>query len=155
MLRTAPRASSLPRCVAGEPISAAEALQYDLVNHVVPAAEFDARSTGCWPVDKSPTAIRRGKYAPRAMQDMTFEQALGCAEAQIGSISRTEDRADRAQRMSPAGLDQALTRRAPPLHPPRDRAGFPLSKVDAASFQSIVAYRLSIKKIDDECPVSP
>lgn len=91
-----PRTKFAEMCITGEPITAAEALQYHLVNYVVPAAELDTKVD--WLLgriaDKSPTAIRRGKYALRAMQDMTFEQALGYAEVQIGSLIHTEDAAE-------------------------------------------------------------
>jgi enoyl-CoA hydratase/carnithine racemase len=88
-----PRRKFAEMCITGEPITAAEALEYDLVNYVVPAAELDAKVDWLLArvVDKSPTAIRRGKYALRAMQDMTFEQALSYAEVQIGSMVHTED----------------------------------------------------------------
>jgi methylglutaconyl-CoA hydratase len=60
---------------------------------VVPAAELDARID--WLVarlqDQSPTAIRRGKYAMRAMAAMTFEQSLAYAESQIALQVMTED----------------------------------------------------------------
>src|SRR6185312_2186923 len=49
--------------LTGEPIDAAEALALGLVNYVVPAADLDAKLD--WLLnrllDKSPTAIRRGK----------------------------------------------------------------------------------------------
>jgi enoyl-CoA hydratase/carnithine racemase len=88
-----PRAKFSEMCITGEPITANEALQYNLVNYVVPAAELDSKVDWLLSriVDKSPTAIRRGKYALRAMQDMTFEQAIGYAEVQISSIIQTQD----------------------------------------------------------------
>jgi enoyl-CoA hydratase/carnithine racemase len=88
-----PRTKFSEMCITGEPITAAEALQYHLVNYVVPVAELDSKVDWLLAriVDKSPTAIRRGKYALRAMQDMTFEQSIGYAEVQIGSIIHTED----------------------------------------------------------------
>ncbi len=71
----------------------ASALAAGLVNHVVPTAELDAKTE--WLVGKiaacSPTAIRRGKYAIRAMSGMGFEEALAYAEAQIAVMPQTED----------------------------------------------------------------
>jgi enoyl-CoA hydratase/carnithine racemase len=65
-------------CVTGEPFDARSALAHGLVNYVVPAEELDARTD--WLLgrltDKSPTAIRRGKYAMRAMGAMSFEQGI-------------------------------------------------------------------------------
>jgi len=80
-------------CLTGEPATAAEALAMGLVNYVVPRAQLDdklqwllARLT-----DKSPTAIRRGKNALRAIADMSFEQSISFTEAQLGTVVLTED----------------------------------------------------------------
>ncbi|MDA7415999.1 enoyl-CoA hydratase/isomerase family protein [Xenophilus arseniciresistens] len=79
--------------LTGEPFDAAAALAQGLVNHVVPAAELDAKVD--WLIarltDKSPTAIRRGKYAMRAIEAMSFEQAIAYTESQIGLLALTED----------------------------------------------------------------
>jgi methylglutaconyl-CoA hydratase len=79
--------------ISGEPFPAQEALQAGLLNHVVPAAELDARVD--WLLaritDKSPTAIRRGKYAMRAMDAMSFDQAIAYTEGQIALLAMTED----------------------------------------------------------------
>jgi enoyl-CoA hydratase/carnithine racemase len=83
-------------CFTGEPISADEARAAGLVNYVVEPEELDAKVD--WLVarmlDKSPTAIRRGKYALRASQDMGWEQALAYMENQIMSLALTEDAAE-------------------------------------------------------------
>lgn len=80
-------------CITGEPISAAEALEIGLINYVTPIAELDARVDWLLGriVDKSPTAIRRGKYALRATRDMTVEQAITFMENQIGTMALTQD----------------------------------------------------------------
>jgi len=79
--------------LTGEPFPAGEARQAGLVNHVVPASELDARTE--WLVgrlvDKSPTAIRRGKYAMRAISAMSFDQAIAYTESQIALMPMTED----------------------------------------------------------------
>lgn len=79
--------------LSGEPFDAHQALAAGLVNHVVSAAELDAKTD--WLVgrlaDKSPTAIRRGKYALRAIEDMGFEQSLAYTESQIALLAQTED----------------------------------------------------------------
>jgi enoyl-CoA hydratase/carnithine racemase len=79
--------------LSGEPFSAQEALNAGLVNHVVPASELDQKAQWLIDrlVDKSPTAIRRGKYAMRAVADMGFEQALAHTESQIALLTQTED----------------------------------------------------------------
>jgi enoyl-CoA hydratase/carnithine racemase len=80
-------------CLSGEPFDADTALRHGLLNHVVPAAELDAKTA--WLIDrmtnKSPTAIRRGKYAMRAMSAMSFEQGIAYTESQIGLLALTED----------------------------------------------------------------
>jgi enoyl-CoA hydratase/carnithine racemase len=80
-------------CLAGEPFDAQAARAAGLLNHVVPAAELDARTQ--WLIgrlaDKSPTAIRRGKYALRAVAAMSFDESLAFAEGQIALMTMTED----------------------------------------------------------------
>ena len=77
-------------------ISAHEALDIGLLNYVVPVGELDAKTD--WLLariaDKSPTAIRRGKYALRRMESMHADEALAFMEAQIGILSLTEDAAE-------------------------------------------------------------
>lgn len=79
--------------LTGEPFGAAEALDAGLVNHVVPLSELDAKTDWLLArlVDKSPTAIRRGKYAMRAMEAMSFDQAIAYTESQIALLALTED----------------------------------------------------------------
>jgi len=88
--------ADLVRAVARSTVpsfDARAALAAGLVNHVVPVAELDAKVEGL--VSKlaasAPTAIRRGKYAIRAMAGMGFEEALAYAEAQIAVMPQTED----------------------------------------------------------------
>jgi len=80
-------------CFTGEPFTAIEAKDAGLLNHVVPAAELDARVE--WLVgrliDKSPTAIRRGKYAMRALASMSFDQGIAYTESQIALLAMTQD----------------------------------------------------------------
>ena len=79
--------------LTGEPFDAKAALAAGLLNYVVPAAELDAKID--WLigriVDKSPTAIRRGKYALRKTEAMNFDEALAFLETQIGILALTED----------------------------------------------------------------
>jgi enoyl-CoA hydratase/carnithine racemase len=79
--------------LTGEPIGAQEALDAGLVNHVAPAGELDAKTDWLLSrlVDKSPTAIRRGKYAMRAIEAMSFDQAIAYTESQIALLAMTED----------------------------------------------------------------
>ena len=80
-------------CLTGEPIDAREAKAVGLVNHVVPSAELDTKLD--WLLgrilDKSPSAIRRGRYTMRRIEAMSFEQSMSFTESQIGLVSMTED----------------------------------------------------------------
>jgi methylglutaconyl-CoA hydratase len=80
-------------CYTGDSISAAEAKEFGLVNHVVPTAQLDEKVQWLLNriVPRSPTAIRRGKYALRATYDMSVEQALSYMETQLGTLSLTKD----------------------------------------------------------------
>lgn len=89
----APRRWVREWCITGEPFSAAAAKDAGLLNHVVPASELDAKVE--WLVqrivDKSPTAIRRGKYAMSAVASMSFDEAAAHMEGQIALLSLTDD----------------------------------------------------------------
>jgi len=89
----APRRLINEWAITGEPFDAKAALGAGLLNHVVPQADLDARVD--WLIgritDKSPTAIRRGKYAMRAMASMSFDEAIAYTESQIALTAMTED----------------------------------------------------------------
>ena len=89
----APRRLINEWALTGEPFDARTAQAAGLVNHVVPAAGLDAKVD--WLIgriaDKSPTAIRRGKYAMRAIAAMSFDQAIAYTESQIALTAMTED----------------------------------------------------------------
>lgn len=90
---TVPRRLVAEWCLTGEPFTAEEAKAAGLINHVAPAAELDARVD--WLIsritDKSPAAIRRGKYAMRAIHAMSFDEAIAYTEGQIALTAATED----------------------------------------------------------------
>jgi enoyl-CoA hydratase/carnithine racemase len=79
--------------LTGEPFDARTAQAAGIVNHVVPPADLDGKVE--WLVgrlvDKSPTAIRRGKYAMRAIASMSFDEAIAYTESQIALLGMTED----------------------------------------------------------------
>lgn len=79
--------------LTGEPFDAKTAQAAGLLNHVVPAAELDAKIDWLISrlVDKSPTAIRRGKYAMSAIASMSFDEAIAYLESQIALLAMTED----------------------------------------------------------------
>ena len=80
-------------CLTADPIDAAAARDWGLVNEVVASAELD-EAVERWVARfaaNSPTALRRGKYALRAAADMTFEQALAYLELQLPTLVATQD----------------------------------------------------------------
>jgi methylglutaconyl-CoA hydratase len=89
----APRRLIAEWALTGEPFDAHAALSAGLLNYVVPATELDAKVD--WLAkrltDKSPTAIRRGKYAMRAIAAMSFDEAIAYTESQIALLAMTED----------------------------------------------------------------
>ena len=91
--RLVPRRRLLELMLTAEPVDAREALALGLVNHVVPAADLDAKLEWLLAriVDKSPEAIRRGKHAFKAMEDMTLAQALALGNAAAGNLLLTEE----------------------------------------------------------------
>lgn len=88
-----PRRRLMEMCFTGEPVSAHDAREMGLLNAVVPTAELDAAVQKMVDrlVDKSPSAIRRGKYATYAIEAMSFEESLMFMESQIALMSQTED----------------------------------------------------------------
>lgn len=93
LMRVMPKRKLLELMVTGEPITAQEAMAAGLINHVVPADALDAKTD--WLLERilksSPTAIRRGLYVYRAMQDMSMHQALVLAESNGGLMGTSED----------------------------------------------------------------
>jgi methylglutaconyl-CoA hydratase len=80
-------------CITGEPFGATLARDAGLLNYVVPLAELDEKVE--WLVariiDKSPTAVRRGKYAMRAIASMSFDEAIAYMESQVALVAMTGD----------------------------------------------------------------
>ena len=89
----APRRLINEWALTGEPFDARTARSAGLLNYVVPAAELDAKVDWLIAriVDKSPTAIRRGKYAMRAIAAMSFDESIAYTESQIALLAMTED----------------------------------------------------------------
>jgi enoyl-CoA hydratase/carnithine racemase len=93
MLRVIPRRKLLEMCITAEQFDAAAALELGLVNYVVPRADLDAKLDWLLAriVDKSPTAIRLGKQAFHAMQDMTLREAFEFAQVMVPVMASTGD----------------------------------------------------------------
>jgi enoyl-CoA hydratase/carnithine racemase len=78
-------------CLTGEAITAPEALAMGLVNYV--DADLDARLDWLLQrlLDKSPSAIRRGLYTMKKIENLTKEEAISFTESQIALFALTED----------------------------------------------------------------
>ena len=86
-----PRRKLAEMCITGEPITAAQALDYGLVNYV--DEDVDVRLQWLLErlLDKSPAAIRRGLYTMKKMEAMSFEESMAFTESQIALFTLTED----------------------------------------------------------------
>lgn len=93
LLRAMPRRRLLEWCITGARFSASQALEAELVNRVVSAADLD-RELGALLdqiTSRSPTAIRLGKRGLRAVEDMALAQAFEYAQLMLPNMARTED----------------------------------------------------------------
>lgn len=105
-----PRRKLAELCLTGEPLTAAQALDYDLVNYV----DDDVDAKLAWLIarllDKSPAAIRRGLYTMKKIESMGFEESMSFTESQIALFTLTEDakegQAAFAQKRKPQWKDQ-------------------------------------------------
>jgi enoyl-CoA hydratase/carnithine racemase len=79
--------------LTGRTFTADEARAIGLINRVVPADELDVHLTALLDelVANSPTALRRGKYALRAIESMSFDQAIAFTESQLTLMAQSED----------------------------------------------------------------
>jgi enoyl-CoA hydratase/carnithine racemase len=93
MLRVLPPRKLQEMCITGEQFTAQDALDWGVVNYVVPRAELDAKLDWLLArvIDKSPTAIRLGKQAFNAMRDMGLRESLEYAQAMVPVMSSTND----------------------------------------------------------------
>ncbi len=89
-----PRRVLAEMCLTGEPLSAAQALEYSLVNYV--SDDLDGKLQWLLErlLDKSPAAIRRGLYTMKKIEAMSFEESMAFTESQIGLFALTEDAAE-------------------------------------------------------------
>ncbi len=86
-----PRRKLAELCLTGEPLTAAQALEYGLVNYV--DDDLDAKLDWLLQrlLDKSPAAIRRGLYTMKKIEAMPFEESVAFTESQIALFTLTED----------------------------------------------------------------
>jgi enoyl-CoA hydratase/carnithine racemase len=93
MLRVLPPRRLQELCVTAEQFSAAQALEWGVVNYLAPRAQLDEKLDWLLAriLDKSPTAIRLGKQAFNAMRDMDLRASLEYAQAMVPVMSSTQD----------------------------------------------------------------
>ncbi len=91
--RNVPRKKTNELLLLGEQISADEAERIGIVNHVVPAGEFDetVREWSEKLAGKSPVLMRLGKHAMFRQQDMPLAEALDFLRSQLTIALSTED----------------------------------------------------------------
>jgi enoyl-CoA hydratase/carnithine racemase len=93
MQRIIPRRLLMEMCITGEPWTAEQALEAHLVNYVAPDDELDSKLD--WLLsritNRSPTAIRIGKKAVHAMQDMSLNEGFEYAQIMLPAMAQTED----------------------------------------------------------------
>jgi enoyl-CoA hydratase/carnithine racemase len=93
MMRIVPRRKLFEMTMTGEAFDAEEARALDLVNYVVPPTELDAKVD--WLVarivDKSPTGIKLGKQAFRAIEDLPLDKAFEYTQLMLPIMALTED----------------------------------------------------------------
>jgi enoyl-CoA hydratase/carnithine racemase len=91
--RNVPRKKVNEMLLLGERLTAEEAVEWGLVNKVVPADEFDGAVTD-WAgklASKSPVVMRLGHDAIYRQQDMSFGDALEYLRSQLSLALSTED----------------------------------------------------------------
>ena len=83
-------------CLTGDLIDAARAREIGIANYVVPFENLDARidALATQLGGMSPVALRRGKFAIAAMENMGFAEALAFAETLISVTALTADAAE-------------------------------------------------------------
>ena len=79
--------------MTGKPIDARTAFSLGLLNRFVPAAELDAALDALLAdlIAASPMAVRRGKYAMRAVESMSFLEMMSFTETAVVPMIQTED----------------------------------------------------------------
>jgi enoyl-CoA hydratase/carnithine racemase len=91
--RSVPRSKANELMMMGELISAQEAKRLDIVNSVVPAADFESelRRVTDRLASRSPLLMRLGKDALDATRDMPLDDALRYLRSQLALAFATED----------------------------------------------------------------
>ena len=86
-----PRRKLAEMCLTGEPLTSAQALEYNLVNYVDDDVDAKLQWLLDRLLDKSPAAIRRGLYTMKKVEAMSFEESMAFTESQIALFTLTDD----------------------------------------------------------------
>jgi enoyl-CoA hydratase/carnithine racemase len=108
--RNLQRKHAMEMLLTGEPISAQRALEWGLVNRVVPLEELDSELSKLATLlaSKPPATVAAGKRAFYQQMDLGLEQAYALASGIISaSFAHDEGR---------AGMDAFIEKRPPPKH---------------------------------------
>jgi enoyl-CoA hydratase/carnithine racemase len=108
--RNLSRKHAMEMLLTGEPIGAQKALEWGLVNRVVPAAELDAAvaQLAAKLAEKPPATVAAGKRAFYQQMDLGLAKAYELASGVIAaSFAHEEGR---------AGMDAFIDKRPPPKH---------------------------------------
>ncbi|RZL92585.1 MAG: hypothetical protein EOP82_09820 [Variovorax sp.] len=107
LMRVIPRRRLQEMCYFAHRFSAAEAQRFDIVNAVVSAGELDDAVDAMVAklAANSPVALRIGRRAIAAIQDLSFADALNLAQAILPVLSQSEDTRE--------GMKAFAERRAP------------------------------------------
>jgi enoyl-CoA hydratase/carnithine racemase len=108
--RNLQRKHAMEMLLTGEPISAQRALEWGLVNKVVPAGQLDAEVQNLAAIlaAKPPATVAAGKRAFYQQMDLGLEQAYKLASGVIAaSFAHEEGR---------AGMDAFIAKQPPPKH---------------------------------------
>jgi enoyl-CoA hydratase/carnithine racemase len=78
-------------CLTGDPIDAIRAREIGLINEVAEDLDGALERLLSRLLGNSPTALKRGLYAMKAMRSMSFEEAIAFGEGQLGLLAMTQD----------------------------------------------------------------
>lgn len=96
LFRNVSRKKAIEMVLTGRRVSAAEAESMGLITTAVPGADLNGQVEELLILlgNKSPSALRMGKGAFHAMDDMPFEEAMDFLCVELGRVVATEDAAE-------------------------------------------------------------
>jgi enoyl-CoA hydratase/carnithine racemase len=108
--RNLQRKHAMEMLLTGEPIDAAKALEWGLVNKVVPADQLDSevQKLAATLATKPPATLAAGKRAFYQQMDLGLEQAYALASGVIAAAFAHEE--------GRSGMDAFIEKRPPPKH---------------------------------------